>query len=188
MEKSALRKKNKQRRNALSPQQREQYSLDIANQALTLDIWQYDYYHIFLPIEKQHEINTQYLLSILQGKDKHVVLSTSDFKTMEMAHVLLSDNTRLVVNSMGIPEPDGGIPINPSSIQVVFVPLLAYDVHGNRIGYGKGFYDRFLAQCPKDVLKIGLSYFSPELLKLPTNSTDIRINYCISPTKAYIFA
>lgn len=188
MKKAALRKKNKERRRALSSEQRENYSLDIANQALTLDIWQYDYYHIFLPIEKQHEIKTQFLLNILQGKDKHIVLSKSNFKTMEMKHFLLTDNTKIVINSMGIPEPDEGILIDPSNIQVVFVPLLAYDIKGNRVGYGKGFYDRFLAQCPTNVIKIGLSYFGPEIAILPTKSKDMPINYCISPIKTYFLS
>lgn len=187
MNKGVLRKNSKERRKALSSEQRENYSLDIANQALKLDIWKYEYYHIFLPIEKQYEVNTQYLLNILQGKDKHVVLSKSDFNTMEMEHFLLTDSTKLVVNSVGIPEPDGGIAIDPSTIQVVFMPLLAYDFKGNRIGYGKGFYDRFLTQCAPETVKVGISFMEPEVQILPTTETDIPMNYCISPKKIHTF-
>lgn len=188
MEKQALRKKNKALRQQLSPEEREQYSLEIANRALDLDIWGYDYYHIFLPIERQLEINTQYLLSVLQGMDKHVILSKSDFRSREMHHYLLTDSTRISTNNYGIPEPEGGIKIDPKQIEVVFVPLLAYDNNGNRVGYGKGFYDRFLAKCSKDVIKIGVSYFGAENKSLTTKSTDISMNYCISPKKTYSFS
>lgn len=188
MEKAALRKKHKQLRKSLSNQERDNYSLDIANRALDMDIWRYDYYHIFLPIEQQHEIKTQYLLNILQGKDKHIVLSKSDFKTYEMHNYLLTDNTKISLNKWGIPEPQGGIEIAHEKIEVVFLPLLAYDIAGNRLGYGKGFYDRFLAKCAKDVVKIGLSYNAPENNILPTTDTDLPMNYCISPTKTHSFS
>lgn len=185
--KQALRKKHKALRKSLSLQQRDSYSLDIANNALKLDIWKYDYYHIFLPIERQLEINTEYLLSILQGLDKHVVLSKSNFETKEMTNYLLTDTTKILVNSYGIPEPDGGIEISNDKIEVVFMPLLAYDTLGNRIGYGKGFYDRFLAKCSTDVVKVGLSYFEPEDQILSIKNTDISMNYCISAKKTYFF-
>ena len=185
--KQALRKKHKALRRSLTQEQRDQYSLEIANQALKLDIWGYEYYHIFLPIEKQFEVNTEYLLSILQGLDKHVVVSKSNFETYEMNNYLLTDNTKIVVNKYGIPEPEGGIEISSNKIQVVFMPLLAYDAQGNRVGYGKGFYDRFLAKCSNNLMKIGLAYFEAEENILPTNDTDLPMNYCISPKKAYIF-
>jgi 5-formyltetrahydrofolate cyclo-ligase len=187
VEKAVLRKKNKALRKALSDEERENYSLEIANQTIGMDIWNFEYFHIFLPIERQREINTQYLLSILQGKDKHIILSRSNFDTMEMSHFLLTDSTKLIVNSQGIPEPVNGIEIAPHKINVVFLPLLAFDVKGNRIGYGKGFYDRFLAKCKPDVVKIGLSYFEPEQSIIPTKHTDIPMNYCISPKKLYSF-
>lgn len=187
MDKQTLRKKHKALRKSLTQEQRDQYSLDIANQALKLDIWEYEYYHIFLPIEKQLEVNTGYLLSILQGLDKHIVVSKSNFETYEMSNFLLTDNTKIVVNEYGIPEPEGGIEISNDKIDVVFIPLLAYDGRGNRVGYGQGFYDRFLAHCPEDTIKIGLSYFEAEKRIFPTNDTDLPMNYCISPKKVFFF-
>lgn len=187
MDKEALRKKNKALRKELSPEERDQYSLEIANRAIDMDIWDYSYYHIFLPIELQLEIDTQYLLSILQGKDKHIILSKSDFKSMEMTNYLLTDSTKIVVNAYGIPEPEGGIKIDPKEIEVVFLPLLAFDKNGNRAGYGKGFYDRFLAKCSDNVIKIGLSYFLAEKEIISLNETDLPMNYCVSPHKIYSF-
>ena len=185
MDKQKLRKKYKELRAQLTAEQRDEMSLDIANQALQLDIWKYNYYHIFLPIERLYEINTEYLLSILSGKDKNILLSKSDFATGTMENYLLTDNTRIVVNNYGIPEPEDGIEVPFSKAEVIFVPLLAYDTHGNRVGYGKGFYDRFLAQCSPDALKIGLSYFEPESTPLITNTTDIPLDYCVSAKEVY---
>jgi 5-formyltetrahydrofolate cyclo-ligase len=178
--KEALRKQYMHRRLALTLDQVEEYSLQIANKTLELDIWGHSNYHIFLSIEKFKEINTEYLLHVLQGKDKNVVISRSNFKDFSMSNYLLTDQTKLTVNAHGIPEPDEkGIAIDEKSIDVVFVPLVAADKFGNRIGYGKGFYDRFLKKCRPDVLKIGLSFFAPLEFKIDANSTDMELDYII---------
>ena len=185
MEKKKLRKKYKELRAALSEETIEDKSMAIANNALQLDIWNYEYYHIFLPIIKQKEVDTAYILNILQGKDKHILVSKSDFDTHRMTHYLLTDATRFVINDYGIPEPENGIEISPKKIDVVFMPLLAYDQFGNRVGYGKGFYDRFLSECKKEVLKVGLSFFEPEMREIRKDPTDLPLNYCISDRNIY---
>ncbi len=186
MDKSAQRIQYKALRAQLSEGQIDDMSLAIANVVLSLDIWKFQFYHLFLPIERLKEINTEYLLHILQGKDKSVVLSKSDFGTQTLQHFLLEDHTNLITNSFGIVEPKTGIPIAPEQLQVIFVPLLAYDVKGNRLGYGKGFYDRFLAACNQDVIKVGLSLFAPEA-ELQVTAQDIPLDYCITPKKIYQF-
>ena len=162
MDKKELRKKYKTLRKNLSEDTIEEWSLKIANQLIRLDIWQHSFYHLFLPIESQKEINTEYILQILAGKDKNIVLSKSDFSTREMTHFLLTDNTTIKKNSYDIPEPIDGLEVPVFKIDVVFVPLLAFDENGNRVGYGKGFYDKFLAECKPEILKIGLSFFESE--------------------------
>ena len=187
MTKTELRAKYKNLRSRLSYDQIDDLSLSIANNTLTLDIWQYTYYHIFLPINEQKEINTEYILNILSGKDKSIVVSKSNFKSITMSHYLLTDNTKLRKNSYNIPEPVDGITIESNIIDVVFIPLLAYDIKGNRIGYGKGFYDRFLADCKAETLKIGLSFFEPETNIIKASKNDIKLDYCITPIKVYKF-
>lgn len=186
-DKNKLRQQYKAKRKALNPQQREELSLSIANNCLMLPIWKKSNYHLFLSIQNQHEIDTSFLLNILQGKDKNVIVSKSNFKTYEMEHFLLTDNTPIKINAYGIPEPQSGISIPPSNIDVVFIPLLAYDNFGNRVGYGKGFYDRFLEECPKDCIKVGLSFFPPEKTAIATNENDIPLDFCITPEKNYSF-
>ena len=187
MTKPELRKKYKSLRKALSFDDIEDYSLTIANQLLTLDIWNKSFYHIFLTIEEQKEVNTEYILNILAGKDKNIVISKSNFEDFSMTHYLLTDSTTIKKNSYNIPEPTDGISISSEQIEVVFVPLLAFDNTGNRVGYGKGFYDRFLKQCNPETIKIGLSFFEAETENFETFDSDVRLDYCVTPSEVIRF-
>ena len=187
MLKKELRQKYKELRKQLSENEIEERSLQIANQLIRLNIWQHSFYHLFLPIESQKEVNTEYILQVLAGKDKNIVLSKSDFSTREMTHFLLTDNTTIKKNEYDIPEPIDGLEVPVSKIDVVFVPLLAFDENGNRVGYGKGFYDKFLATCKPEILKIGVSFFESENVISDVLNTDIQLDLCITPTKVYNF-
>ena len=187
MIKKEVRYKYKELRQNLSEDTIEEWSLQIANQLIRLDIWQHSFYHLFLPIESQKEINTEYILQVLAGKDKNIVLSRSDFSTREMTHFLLTDNTTIKKNAYDIPEPIDGLEVPVSKIDVVFVPLLAFDEKGNRVGYGKGFYDKFLAECKPEILKIGVSFFESEKVISDVLNTDIQLDLCVTPTKVYNF-
>jgi 5-formyltetrahydrofolate cyclo-ligase len=72
-------------------------------------------------------------------------------------------------------------------IDVVFVPLLAYDKQGNRVGYGKGFYDKFLSLCKPEVVKIGLSFFEPEDLIDDVFENDVKLDYCVTSERVICF-
>lgn len=187
MNKKEARKKSKEERQKLSFEQLEEKSLAIANQLVQMDIWNKTYYHLFLPIEEQKEVNSEYLLNILQAKDKEIVISKSDFATTSMTHFLLTDNTKIKKNEYNIPEPINGLPVPTEMIDVVFVPLLAYDKLGNRVGYGKGFYDKFLGQCKPDVIKIGLSFFEPEEQIDDVFENDVKLDFCVTDEKVINF-
>ncbi|NHF58810.1 5-formyltetrahydrofolate cyclo-ligase [Flavobacteriaceae bacterium TP-CH-4] len=161
-------------------------SLSIANQLLKTPIWEGSYYHIFLPIFEKKEVDTSFVLSILYGKDKQVVLPKVSGEN-SLTHYLLTDSTQLVKSTWGVPEPTDGITIAPSKLDVVFVPLLAFDRRGNRVGYGKGFYDRFLSECGPGVLKVGLSIFEAEDVITDVDEQDIRLDYCVTPKNIYSF-
>lgn len=185
--KKELRIEYKNLRKALSFEEVEDKSLEITNQLIQMSIWDKTYYHVFLPIEEQKEVNTEYILHLLSGKDKEILISKSDFDTREMIHFLLTDNTKIRKNEYNIPEPVDGIEVPASKIEVVFVPLLAYDVLGNRIGYGKGFYDKFLAECKPETIKIGLSFFDPVNQIDDIFESDIKLDFCVTPEKVYRF-
>ncbi len=185
MNKNELRAKYKALRQAFSEAEIDAMSLAIANNLLQLDFWDKTYFHLFLTIEEQKEVETEYILQILAGKDKEIVVAKSNFEILEMTNYLLTDNTKFQKNEHNIFEPLDGLEVPNAKIEVVFVPLLAYDIKGNRVGYGKGFYDNFLSKCNEDVIKIGLSFFDPEETIDDVSPTDIRLNYCITPACVY---
>ena len=187
MFKNEIRLKYKELRRSLSENQIEELSLAIANEVLLLPIWEKTYFHIYLPIEEQKEVNTEYILHLLSGKDKEICISKSDFETRKMTHYLLTDSTKIKKNNYNIPEPVDGIEVPSNKIEVVFIPLLAFDKKGNRVGYGKGFYDKFLAECHPITIKIGLSFFEPEELISDVTTSDIQLNYCVTPNKVFKF-
>lgn len=187
MLKKELRAKYKALRNQLSEIEIEEKSLAIANEIIKLTIWEKTYFHVFLPIEEQKEVNTEFILHLLAGKDKEIVISKSDFATRNMTHFLLTDNTRIKKNEYNIPEPIDGLEVPAAKIEVVFVPLLAFDKKGNRVGYGKGFYDKFLTDCKPETIKIGLSFFAPEELISDVFENDVLLDYCVTPNGVWEF-
>ena len=177
--KLALRKSFLKKRLALSGQEHEDKSFAITNNCLTLPIWHLEYYHLYLPIKAKAEIDTTLILTLLQGKDKQVILPRT--KGSELEHILLTDITKLKINGLGIPEPEKGIKISPEQIDVIFLPLLAWDKSGNRLGYGKGFYDNFLSLCKTNTIKVGLSFFDPVDKIVDIRSKDVRMDFCVNP-------
>lgn len=187
MDKAEFRLKYKTLRQQLTEEKIDQLSIDIANQLLKLSIWDYNVYHLYLTIESQKEIQTEFILNILSGKDKNIAISKSNFETNTLTNYLLSDNTTLKLNQYNIPEPVNGIEVPNHMIDVVFIPLLAFDKKGNRVGYGKGFYDNFLATCRPNTIKIGLSFFEAEAEIKDVFEGDIALDYCVTPDKVYKF-
>lgn len=187
MTKKELRIQYKAFRNLLSESEIEEKSLAIANQLLQLPIWEQSYFHIFLPIVEHKEVDTEFILHLLSGKDKEIVVSGSDFGTLQMTHYLLTDNTKFRKNEYNIPEPVDGLEVPVKKIDVVFVPLLAFDKLGNRVGYGKGFYDTFLLECKPETIKIGLSFFEAEDLIDDVFEGDVKLDFCVTPNHVYKF-
>jgi 5-formyltetrahydrofolate cyclo-ligase len=186
MLKKDLRVKILSLRNSITTEYLSDQSLQLANTLLTLPIWNFSYYHLFLPITEKKEIDTSFILSILQGKDKNIVLpKMADDQNLK--HFLLTDSTVIKPNRWGVPEPLDGIEVPIKKIDVVFIPLLAFDTKGNRVGYGKGFYDIFLKECNPDVIKIGLSLFEAEENIDDIAPNDVPLDYCITPNKVYSF-
>lgn len=187
MTKKEARIKYKKLRQELTIEERDEKSCAIANELLKLPIWDKHYFHVFLSIQEHFEVDTEYILHILAGKDKDILISKSDFESRKMTHYLLTDGTKIRKNEYNIPEPVDGIEVPDSKIDVVFVPLLAFDEKGHRVGYGKGFYDRFLSKCKPDVITIGLSFFGVEKEISDLHENDFALNYCVTPSKIYQF-
>ena len=164
----------------------ENQSVYIANGLLKMNIWDGEWFHIFLPITKNKEVNTKLLLPIFWGREKRVAISKCTPKKKLLTHFELTENTLLKENKWGIPEPIKETKtIEKNLFDVVLIPLLAYDKKGNRIGYGKGFYDDFLNNFKG--IKIGLSFFSPTANNITPEAHDVALDYCVTPYKIWAF-
>ncbi len=137
--------------------------------------------HVFLPIVENKEVDTWPIIHELWKRNINVVVPKTNFETMELEHYELTYETKLEKNSWGIEEPVAGRVVEPREIDIILVPLLAFDKKGHRVGYGKGFYDKFLATCCPETKRIGLSIFSPIDGINDLHELDISLNSCITP-------
>ena len=186
--KSELRNIYSLKRKNLSDYQINKRSILISKKLLDIPIWDKEFYHIFLTSKKNNEIETKFILSMLAQKNKKVVVPRLiDLNNLE--HILLTQQTILKENSYGIPEPQkyNDKIIFPQELDVIIVPLYIFDLNGNRVGYGKGYYDRFLKNCRDDVIKIGISLFEPVKSISDISRNDIALNYAITSNSIFNF-
>lgn len=148
--------------------------------------------HTFLPITRQNEVNTWPIIRRIWQEQPNITIAVSktDPVAQTLTHYQLTPETLLIENRWGIPEPDptSGVRCPTSQLDLVLVPLLAFDFNGHRVGYGGGYYDRFLAECRPDCLKIGLSLFAPVEEIDDIEPTDIKLDACVTPDNTYFFA
>lgn len=141
--------------------------------------------HIFLPIEKFHEINTQIFVQyFLNQKIRVFVPKILDQKLISIE--IFSD-TPFGTNSWGISEPLSSLDSGEKDFDYVITPLLYCDQKGNRVGYGKGFYDGLFLSLSVDSKKIGVNYFSPDEIIDDIWENDISLDYLVTPTEVLSF-
>lgn len=138
--------------------------------------------HIFLPMTKTNEVNTFYLIEKLKTLNPacNIIVPKVMPNTNDMLSILFKDEA-ILENKWGIPEPLNNDIIDPKLIDVIIMPLLAYDLKGNRVGYGKGFYDKFLNLCKNDIIKIGFSFDKPINTISNIEAHDQTLNHIITP-------
>lgn len=188
LDKHELRTFYKELRAALSDKELEDLSVQITNNVIAfLDKRkELKHFHLFFPIPKHREINTYPIKEYLENRGNDVYTSRVEKDTLALQTLLLKPKTTFELDPWGIPVPVDFKLASNELIQVVFVPLLAFDQKGNRIGFGKGYYDVFLASLDISVLKIGLSFFTAELT-IPSELHDIVLDYCITPENIITF-
>lgn len=140
-------------------------------------------------LAKDDEADTQHITGYLKFCNPGLLVCAPKINTItgQIENFIYKEDTDTALNKFGIEEPVSDEKIDISDIDVVLTPLLVFDKKGNRVGFGKGFYDRFLSQCKSDVIKIGLSFFEAEEIIEDTNQFDIPLNYCVTPTQVYSF-
>ncbi|GAA4407584.1 5-formyltetrahydrofolate cyclo-ligase [Nibrella viscosa] len=195
MHKASLRKLYRAKRQALSEADWQQRCAAIQERLLAFLTTQFEpedgfTLHTYLPIRRQREVDTYSIIAELRQRyPKLRALISRSHSDGSMRHVSWSDDVTLTDNQWGIPEPaDTNHPeVNSHDIDVVLVPLLIFDKQGHRVGYGKGYYDRFLATCRPDVLAIGLSFFEPIEAISDKTPLDVPIHVCFTPFRNWYF-
>lgn len=146
----------------------------------------FQHFHLFFPIDRFNEVNTFYIKESLEQMGKTLYTSQVNRGDTELETLKLPKEVAFFLDEWGIPVPQESILVSPNKIEVVFVPLLAYDLSGNRVGFGKGFYDSYLAKLNPKVLKVGLSFYGPEE-RIEPETHDVRLDYCITPERVFTF-
>ena len=142
----------------------------------------------YLPIEAQNEFNPINAEDYYKFMNERMSLAFPivNFENETMRAVIVFDENEYEENRYGVIEPIGGIKLHPKDIDVMIVPLIAFDKNGYRVGYGKGYYDKFIAECKPEMIKIGFSFFDPVEID-DVNEFDKKLDYCITPEKIYTF-
>lgn len=188
MNKDELRKVYLSKRLALTEREHRELSLNISALFFqSVDLSRIRILHIYLPIESKREPDTWHIIERIQREFSHIRLVIPKVNENEMESIFYKDISQLEKTKWGMTEPKEGEHTDPKKIDMVIVPLLAVDKQGHRIGYGKGYYDRFLKLCRPDCVKIGISFFAPEESIEEKSNNDILLNACITPEQYIIF-
>ena len=185
--KTELRKKYLEKRKSLSDIEIEGFSEKIFNRVKEyFDLEKINNIHIFISSEKLKEVKTDKFIKFLLEKGKRVFIPKVSGK--ELLCYELTKETILKPNAWGIGEPKGKpISLNSVSIDMVIIPLVYCDKKGNRIGYGKGFYDRFLSKINRNAMKIGVGIFTPKEEIIDVSPADVALDYLVTSSDVFSF-
>lgn len=187
-DKNYLRSLYLQKRYLLSNEEFKSINDGILRNFITLNLSNISVLNTFIGITKKGEPDTISLIKELRKNYPNIKITVPkvNFNNYSLSGVLLDPNTSLKVNKWNIPEPQDTPVIDKRLIDVMLVPLLCVDKRGYRIGYGKGFYDRFINECRGDILTVGLSLFPP-IDRIEQEAHDIRLKACITPSEIIYF-
>lgn len=143
--------------------------------------------HSFYSIPNQNEIEMNTINKYLLSVSNKLATSITKLSPLRLIHSEINENTIFYKDKYNIPIPKTIIPLEVKNLDFVLIPLLAFDIKGNRIGYGKGLYDSFLNECRTDCIKIGLSFFEHHENIIQSEPHDVKLDYCVTPNKVYNF-
>ena len=184
-DKTFLRSHYKKKRLSLTKQEVDHLSQRVCKQLDKLSIWRLKHYHIFISILKYNELDTSSIINKLKSEQKIIIVPK--ISNNELVHIAINDETEFGLNEFGIKEPNDGNHFVIENLDIIFIPLLAFDIEGHRVGYGKGYYDRFLKLTNNSTLKIGLSFFDPINKIQDIDDNDVKLDYCVTPKQVHKF-
>lgn len=189
MLKSAIRTDYHQLRLNLAESEFEQLSHQIVGIFGAIDFPPPDIFLSYYPLVNRREFNVSRCDELVFAKNPlaKIAWPKTDPSGNNMEAHVLEEHGLFAKNKYNILEPIGDHSIPPESVDLVFVPLLAFDKKGYRVGYGKGYYDRYLNRCRPSVIKIGFSFFDPVEVIDDINEFDVPLDYCVTPSNLYEF-
>jgi len=182
MNKDELRKIYLAKRLALTQKEQRELSCKISDLFFqSVDLSKIQILHTYLPIESKHEPDTWIIIDRIQREFPYIRLVIPRVNGEKMENIFFEGHDQLEITKWGMVEPKDGKHSATNEIDMVLVPLLTVDLQGHRIGYGKGYYDRFLKLCRPNCIKIGISFFEPEQSIEEKSNDDILLNACLTP-------
>ena len=191
MTKSELRKVYLERRRSLPPDAHSTLSREIIDRLFTaVGFDSINAISCYVSLEHFGEVETGILFSRVWGVYPQIITTAPriDAATHEIDSPIYQRDTLIQKNRWQIPEPAGSEIVAPEALDLVIVPLLCFDGRGHRVGYGKGFYDRYLQKCRPDCIKAGLSFFPPVDVIDDVHDSDVPLDLCITPSETFRFA
>ena len=181
--KSLLRKELLKIRNSMNETDWLQKSIQIANRLRSLNLFvKASVIHCYISMNQRKEVNTHPLIEELLSGEKKVLVPITDFEKVQLTTVELNSLDELTENKWGVLEPKSQV-ITKLVPDVVIIPLLAADMEFNRLGYGKGFYDRFLKD--QKFTKIGLVFEDFLLKEIPVEAFDEKLDILVTEKAVY---
>ena len=175
--KNRVRQAMRERREAQTPEERLAGSVRICGTVLGL-IRQGETVMVYS--SKELEVNTKPLIARLLAAGNPVIVPIIVKADVSLRLSYLRDPSVLVVSTFGVPEPIGSeIPAEPADVDTIILPMLGFDRKGRRLGYGAGYYDRFLARNPR-IRRIGIAFSCQEAGEIPCDENDIHMNLIIT--------
>lgn len=189
MIKNTVRKEFLQRRMDLPDEDWQQQTTLIASNFRKLILPSVNYLLSYNPLASRHEFDVSICEEILNERNPIMRIAWPRIHVgmLEMDAGLVEKDGLFIKNRFNILEPIGAAIISPEQLDLIFVPLVAFDLRGYRVGYGKGYYDRYLAQCRPDAVKIGFSFFEAVEYIEDIDEYDVPLNFCITPHRIYEF-
>jgi 5-formyltetrahydrofolate cyclo-ligase len=189
VQKKEARKLYKEKRRNLSEVERSKMDDLLLIQFQSVDLPFIGSLLSYWPIEENNEPNTHLFTEFLKFRNPEIKVCypVSDFEKMTLQAVATDIDTPFEKTKLNIHEPGGGALIPANELEMIFVPLLAFDQQGYRIGYGRGFYDRYLAECSNDCIKVGFCYFDALASFDDRDEFDVPLDLCITPQNVYVF-
>jgi len=175
--KNTIRLNLRQRKDSMKPEERREKSNRICRHVLELIN---DGETIMVYTSKEKEVNTAHLISTLLERGNPIVVPIIVKEDVSLRLSYLKDISALIPSTFNVPEPIGSeIPARGEDVDTIILPMHGFDRKGRRIGYGAGYYDRFLAKNRK-LRKIGIAFACQEYENLPVDEHDIPMDYIIT--------